>query len=252
MAEFVVTEGFGGAGEAGEQQVFEAVKAAYARTDALGYWRYPLNSSLNNLKEPDILLLDPEWGIVIIEVKNIPLSQVGGIQGYSWRLTTPYFGKTEINPYEQARGQAQAIIERIRNHPQLASVPVRALVALPRITRDAWETGGQAFLFSDTPILFGDELTPAAIERKIDKTPTIRRGQPLDDELFQTLLSAFGTGGSLPTLKREPEQATVPAPTATPSPALALRKIDLIRACAYCRYGAVLPSNESMRSQSNT
>jgi len=237
MGEFIVTESFGTAGEQGERQVVEALKAGLRKRACLGYWRYPLNSSLNNLKEPDILLLDPEWGIVIIEVKNIPLSQVGGIQGYSWRLTTPYFGKTEINPYEQARGQAQAIIERIRNHPQLASVPVRALVALPRITRDAWETGGQAFLFSDTPILFGDELTPAAIERKIDRTPTIRRGQPLDDDLFQTLLSAFGTGGSLPTPKKESEPAGIAAPAAPPSATPALRKIDLLTRAAEQRRG---------------
>jgi len=178
MSEFVVTESFNAAGEHGERQVIEALRTGLRKREGLGYWRYPLRSTQNNLKEPDILLLDPEWGIVIIEVKNIPMSQVGGIQGYSWRLTTPFFGRTEINPYEQARGQAQAIIERIRSHPQLLHVPVRALVALPRVTRDAWETGGQAFLFSDTPVLFGDELTPAAIERRIDRTPTIRRGHP--------------------------------------------------------------------------
>jgi len=131
MGEFIVTESFGTAGEQGERQVVEALKAGLRKRACLGYWRYPLNSSLNNLKEPDILLLDPEWGIVIIEVKNIPLSQVRGIQGYSWRLTTPYFGKTEINPYEQARGQAQAIIERIRTHPRLASERRNACACRP-------------------------------------------------------------------------------------------------------------------------
>ena len=36
------------------------------------------------------------------------------------------------------------------------------------------------------------------------------------------------------------------APRSTP----ARRKIEQIRAWAYCRYGAVLPSNDSIRSQS--
>jgi superfamily I DNA and RNA helicase len=231
MGEFIVTEGFSAAGEAGERQVVEALKDGLAqrKREYVGYWRYPLNTARNNLREPDILLLDQEWGVVIIEVKSIPLTQIGGIQGYSWRLNTPYFGRSEINPYEQARGQAQAIIERVRSHPQLAAVPVRALVALPLVSRDDWEKGGQAFLFSDTPLLFGDELTPAAIERRIDRAPTIRRGQPLDDELFQTLLSAFGTGGSLPVSRAAETALPLHTPAATlPRP----RKVDLLALAA--------------------
>lgn len=55
-----MTESFGTAGEHGERQVVEALKAGLRKRACLGYWRYPLDSSLNNLKEPDILLLNPE------------------------------------------------------------------------------------------------------------------------------------------------------------------------------------------------
>lgn len=223
MAEFIVTESVGAPGERGELQVIDGLRSALRRRESVCCWKYPLNTRQQHLHEPDVLLLDPEWGILIIEVKSIPMTQLASLQGYSWRLHHPYFGRTEINPYEQARRQAQAVIERIRNHPSLASVPVRALVALPRITRDEWERGGSTFLFSDTPILCSDELTPVAFERKVERTPTIRRGQPLDDETFKTLLSAFGTGGSLPVPKVE-----VPPAVLSPIQSAPLRKIDIL------------------------
>ncbi|ULH16661.1 NERD domain-containing protein [Deinococcus sp. KNUC1210] len=226
MAEFIVTESVGAAGEAGELRVIDGLRTALRKRSSVCFWKYPLNTRQQHLHEPDVLLLDPEWGIVIIEVKNIPMTQLAGIQGYSWRLHQPYFGRSEINPYEQARRQAQAVIERIRDHPHLNTVPVRALVALPRITRDEWERGGSTFLFSDTPILCGDELTPVAFERKVERTPTIRRGQPLDDETFRQLLSAFGTGGSLPVPPVEVPPVTAPAP---------LRKIDILAQAALQR-----------------
>ncbi|WP_420595123.1 NERD domain-containing protein [Deinococcus sp.] len=225
MAEFIVTESIGGPGERGEWQIIEGLRSALRKRETVCFWKYPLNTRQQHLHEPDVLLLDPEWGIVIIEVKALPIHHLADIQGYRWRLHEPYFERSEINPYEQARRQAQAIIERVRDHVSLGNVPVRALVALPLITRDEWERGGTSFLFSDTPILCGDELTPVAFERKVERTPTIRRGQPLDDETFKHLLSAFGTGGTLPS-------PPVVVPAAPSSAAAPLRKIDILALAA--------------------
>lgn len=89
MAEFIATEGFGGAGEQGEARVFEAVKAAYAGEEALGFWRYPLRTN-ETMREPDILVADPELGLVVIEVKSLPLDIIGSVSGYRWDLSRPY------------------------------------------------------------------------------------------------------------------------------------------------------------------
>ena len=139
MDEFIVTESIGAPGEYGELQVVEALKVALFRRATMGFWKYPLNTRQGQLHGPDILPLDPEWGIVILEVKNIPMRQLEGLDECSWPLRKPYFGRTELNPYEQARRQAQAVIERIRSHAALSAVSGRALVALPRITREKWE-----------------------------------------------------------------------------------------------------------------
>lgn len=129
-----MTEAFGGPGEAGEARVFEAVKAAYAGDEALGFWRYPLVTQ-ETVREPDILVADPELGLIVIEVKSLPLDVIAGLTGYRWDLARPYYGKAHLNPYEQARRQAHVLGElavRRGNLPQLAT---RAIVALPLITR---------------------------------------------------------------------------------------------------------------------
>ncbi len=88
MAEFIVTEAFGGPGEQGEARVFEAVKAAYAGEEALGFWRYPLVTR-ETVREPDILIADPELGLTVIEVKSLPLDMLAGVVGYRWDLSRP-------------------------------------------------------------------------------------------------------------------------------------------------------------------
>lgn len=227
MAEFIVTESTGAPGEYGELQIVDALRVALRKRETVVFWRYPLNTRQGQLREPDLLLLDPEWGIVVIEVKNIPMSQLESIQGFSWRLRTPYFGKHALDPYDQAKQQARVLIDRIRDHAVLGRVPVRALVGLPSITRDEWDTGGQTFLFNDTPLVLADELTAAKFERAVERAPCIRRGDPLDADTYRSLLSAFGTGGSLP---QSPVTAPPQGGTVT-----RLRKIDMLAQAAQQR-----------------
>ncbi|OOV11986.1 nuclease-related domain-containing DEAD/DEAH box helicase [Deinococcus sp. LM3] len=218
MADFVVTEAFGGPGEEGERRVFEAVKAAYAGEDVLGFWRYPLVTR-ETVREPDILIADPELGLVVIEVKSLPLDMIAGVSGYRWDLARPYYGKTHLNPYEQARKQAQLLGELAVRRGDLAQLATRALVALPLITREAWD-GRFGHLLSDVPMLFADELTPARLRAALERTPPVRYGQPLDDAAWAALRSALGTSGNVPKRVIRP-----PAPAATPAP---VRRADLV------------------------
>ncbi|MFW8626441.1 NERD domain-containing protein [Deinococcus sp. ME38] len=228
MARFIVTEATGAPGEVGELAIIDALRPALSSRDTVVFWRYPLNTRQGQLREPDLLLLDPEWGVVVIEVKNIPMGQIESIQGYAWRLSFPYFDRSVLEPYDQAKQQARVLIERMRDHPTLSGVPVRALVALPRVTRDEWNSAGQSFLFNDTPLLLGDELTATKFERAVEHTPCVRSGHALDDDTFKALLSAFGTGGSLPVAE------VTPRPTPGSGQAH-VRRIDLLAKAAQQR-----------------
>ena len=218
MAEFIVTEGFGGAGEAGEHLVFEAVKAVYARTDALGYWRYPLVTQ-ETVREPDILLAEPELGLVVVEVKSLPLDMLAGVSGYRWDLSRPYYGKMVLNPYEQARKQAQLLAELTVRRGGLGNLMVRALVAVPLITREQWDERF-GHLLIETPMLCADELTPARLRAAVERAAPVRYGEPLDDAQWQAVRRALGTSGAVPKREVKPVQpASVTAPA---------RRADLI------------------------
>ncbi|MFC4640011.1 ATP-binding domain-containing protein [Deinococcus hohokamensis] len=196
MAEFIVTEAFGGPGESGEARVFEAVKAAYAGDEALGFWRYPLITR-EIVREPDILIADPRLGLVVIEVKSLPLDIIARVTGYRWDLTRAYFDQLHLNPYEQARRQAQVLGELAVRRASLPQLATRAIVALPLITREAWD-GRFGHLLSDVPMVFADELTPARLRTALERTPPVRYGQPLAPEAWTALRSALGTSGTVP------------------------------------------------------
>ena len=218
VAEFIVTEAFGGPGEQGEARVFEAVKAAYAGEEALGFWRYPLVTR-ETVREPDILIADPELGVTVIEVKSLPLDVIAGIVGYRWDLARPYYGKLHLNPYEQARKQAQLLGEIAVRKTGLSQLATRAIVALPLITREAWDERF-GHLLSDVPLLFADQMTPARLRAALVQIPPVRYGEPLDDAAWLSLRSALGTSGNVP--KRQVVPITHQAPVTSP------RKADLI------------------------
>lgn len=202
VAEFIQTQEFGFAGEEGEKRVWEAVKEAFAGREALAFWRYPVVEE--SVREPDILILDAELGIIVIEVKSLPLSQIKRLSGYAWELSKPYFGKSSINPYEQAKAQLQAVLKQLRQRPGLGRVPGRVLVAAPLITRDDWEEGSLDTLVSDTPMLFGDQLSKAKLLRAVERAALIAQGDLLDERQWALLQRAFSTSGHIK--KTEPQE----------------------------------------------
>jgi len=216
MGSFIQSESLPGPGVQGEQQVWDAVKAAFRDREMLGYWHYPLVTE--RVREPDLLLLDPELGVIVIEVKSLPLRQIDRISGYRWDLTQPYFKQgLTINPFEQARMQLNLIMDRVRSRSGLDRVPGRCLVATPLISRDEWDAATFDTLVNDTPMLFSDQLTPAKLLRQLERTPTVARGKPLDEAEFARLCAVFSTGGSMPKRAGVPG-ADVPAtaPSAVP------------------------------------
>lgn len=218
MADFIVTEAFGSPGERGELQVVEALKAAYSGRDGLGYWKYPLKDR-HTQREPDILFAEPELGLVIIEVKSLPLDIIASVTGHTWHLARPYYGQMTLNPYLQATRQTTLIGETAIRKTGLSHITTRAIVALPLITREAWDARF-GHLISDVPMLFADQLSPARFRMALETTSPIHYGQPLHDGEWQMLCHALGTSGSMPRRQVQPVKADAPAP--------ARRKINLI------------------------
>ena len=149
---------------------------------------------------------------MVIEVKSLSLDMIGNVSGYRWYLTRPYYGKLTLNPYEQARRQAQLLGELAIRKAELPQLATRALVALPLIEREAWDERFGTLL-GEVPMLFADQLTPARLRRALEQAAPVRYGEALDDDAWLALRRALGTSGSLPQRRIQPPR---PAPAAAP------------------------------------
>ncbi|MDB9313555.1 pentapeptide repeat-containing protein [Spirulina sp. CS-785/01] len=188
--QFICTETLDQTGESGEKTVWHALQTAFKTHSCLAYWRYPIFSQQGTFrKEPDILILDQQLGIIIIEIKSIKLQQITNISGHQWQYNN-YF-TTSGNPYQQAENQLFTLLQFIDQEPQLQQkITARALISLPLITAEDWQTRNFHKLPSNPPILFKNSLTsPQLIHQQIQTTPPLHQGTPLTETQWQLLLS---------------------------------------------------------------
>ncbi|MCU0546384.1 MAG: pentapeptide repeat-containing protein [Oscillatoriaceae cyanobacterium Prado104] len=155
---FIATEPLGKSGETAEQRVWDAVCSAFAARECVAYWRYPIFSASGDFrKEPDILIVDFELGVIVIEVKAVAIDQIRGISGHRWDFQNFY--TTGGNPYQQAEHQLYAMLGYCDRETALrGKVSGRALVALPLISQQQWHDKEFNKLPSCPPIVFQDHL----------------------------------------------------------------------------------------------
>lgn len=185
---FITTEVFSQSGELGERQVWETVCHTFAQRHCIAYWRYPIFSKTGAFrKEPDILIVDAEFGLIVIEVKSITLEQIVGISGHVWELQQFY--TTRITPYQQAENQLYALLQYCQIESQLKhQVFGRAMVALPFILSESWQHRGLEKLPSSPPILFKDHLVnSSSILDFITQTPSLVPGKNLSPQQWELL-----------------------------------------------------------------
>ena len=192
---FIATEPLFLAGERAESQVWTGISQSFVQRDCIAYWRYPIFSKLGRFrKEPDILIVDAEWGLIIIEVKSITIEQILGIRGHCWELQESY--TTQANPYQQAENQLYALLEYCNLEEILRrAVPGRVLVALPRILESEWQYRGFDLLPSCPPILFREDLITESGEtgeklsliERIKTAPLLAKGGELSPEQWRVL-----------------------------------------------------------------
>lgn len=154
---FIATELFNSKGEAGEKLVWDSVRQAFERRECIAYWRYPIFARDSFRKEPDILIADSQFNLVVIEVKAIKIEQLVKIQGHRWQYQNYYtqYG----NPYQQAERQLFALLNYCDREPLLKQkVTARAIVALPYITQSQWQQKRFSRLPNSPPILFQEHL----------------------------------------------------------------------------------------------
>ncbi len=199
-SKFITTEPLGKSGQRGEKIVWDAVKNIFADRNCLSYWRYPIFSQVGNVrKEPDILIADFVFGLIVIEVKAVTIDQIVSINGHRWEFRNFYTKYS--NPYEQAENQLFALLGYCDREPLLRRQTTgRTLVALPLITLEEWQQKGFNKLPSCPPIIFKNHLnlsksttTPNhPFIQYIQKTTPVIKGKNLNDEQWKLLLAVLG------------------------------------------------------------
>jgi len=171
---FITTEPLGKGGEGGEQKTWDAVQKAFRDRTCIGYWRYPIFSKVGkSRKEPDILIVDAQLGLIVIEIKSVTIDQILAITGHRWEFQNYY--TTSSNPYQQAENQLFSLLGYCDREPILRrKVTGRALICLPLITETEWYQSGFYQLPSCPPIIFQDNIVSgneAVVQLTRDQTP---------------------------------------------------------------------------------
>jgi superfamily I DNA and RNA helicase len=189
---FITTEPLNKSGEESEQQVWDTIREVFADRECLAYWRYPIFSKVGKFrKEPDILIADPQLGLIVIEIKSVTIDQIVAIAGHRWQFQHYY--TISSNPYEQAENQLFALLGYCDREPSLRrKVSGRALVCLPLITEDQWYDSGFYQLPSCPPIIFQNHLRVSAsicgsLIKQLQQTSPIIKGSPLTEKQWKLL-----------------------------------------------------------------
>lgn len=174
---FITTEPLGKGGEGGEQKAWDAVQKAFRDRTCIGYWRYPIFSKVGkSRKEPDILIVDAQLGLIVIEIKSVTIDQILAITGHRWEFQNYY--TTSSNPYQQAENQLFSLLGYCDREPILRrKVTGRALICLPLITEAEWYQSGFYQLPSCPPIIFQDNIISwTFLIKRIQQTSPIIKG----------------------------------------------------------------------------
>ncbi|WP_298608862.1 DEAD/DEAH box helicase [uncultured Thiothrix sp.] len=205
LSTFIETENIAKEGLAGEQRVWQACKNAFSGRQCLAFWRYPIFSNLGEKrKEPDILLIDRELGVIVIEVKSISIDQIQAIDGHSWTYNNFY--KKSGSPYAQAEDYLFAVLGRSDREQKLRrQIRGRALVALPNISESEWKAKNFDQSLACPPILFANQLGAVTLLRNFENTPPVQAASNLSDYQWALLLSVIGGSQVMRKPKIEPQ-----------------------------------------------
>ncbi|MFM7367780.1 MAG: DNA/RNA helicase, partial [Sphaerospermopsis kisseleviana] len=200
-SKFITTEAI--KNQDGEQKVWDAVRGAFADRNCIGYWRYPIFFKVGETrKEPDILIVDREFGVLVIAVQSLNIDQITNINRQTWQLQNS--DVTEINPYQIVEHQLRSIISYSDREAALwRKINGRAIIALPHITSQQWQEKGFHELPDIPPIIFQDQLGKAGLIERINQANIIIPGENIEDKNWELLLSVVG---GTPVLRKPPRE----------------------------------------------
>jgi superfamily I DNA and RNA helicase len=191
-SKFIITEAL----TTEQQGVWNTIRGAFTERNCIAYWQYPIFSQVGEVrKEPDILIIDRELGLVAIQILPVTISQIVAINDEIWQLQN--FETAEVKPHQLVEHQLRALIAYSDREPAIwRKVSARGIVALPHITQEQWQERGFQQLANSQNILFQNQLDLetgnfTSLQNYISQTSPIIPGENLEDKDWQLLLSVM-------------------------------------------------------------
>ncbi len=203
LSRFITTEAIPPNDHDSYQKVWDAVKSAFSsRKSSIGYWRYPLFLQVGDRrKEPDILVVDQAWGIIVIEVCTAKIEQITSVNNnyidFSDESFKENYSLSNISKYVQIL-RTYCDQEPIRGSESDIQNKVigRTLIAFPYISTEEWQKKGLSGTEEGLPFLFNNQMGEAGLRSRIEKAKFTIEGQSLNDSQYRTLLTVI-SGNSI-------------------------------------------------------
>ena len=198
LPRFITTEAIAPNNDAGYQKVWGAVRPAFSsRESSIGYWRYPLFLQVGDRrKEPDILVVDQQWGIIVIEVCPVKIEQITSVNNnqiqFSDNVLQSNYSLENISQYVQVL-RKYCDQEPIKNPESDIQQKIigRTLIAFPNISTEEWQQKGLSGTEEGLPFIFNNQLGEVGLKNRIEKAQAAITGESLNDSQYKSLLSVI-------------------------------------------------------------
>ena len=129
--------------------------------------------------EPDFILYGNALGLLVLEVKDWEIDQIGEVTPHTFKFWTGAKEETRTNPDRQAKGYVNELMDLLKSHPEFhqgggahggrLKIPLGRMVVFPQITRKDYLERGLDRLISLDRVLLAEDLEPAG-EIGVDST----------------------------------------------------------------------------------
>ena len=154
---------------AGERKVFRFLHdAARPDRDFIAWYEPTIGSSG---AEPDFILYGNSLGLLVLEVKDWEIDQIGEVNPHTFKFWTGDKEETRTNPDRQAKGYVNELMDLLEEHPEFhqstgphggqLKIPVGRMVVFPHINRKDYLDRGLNQVITLDRTLLAEDLEPA-------------------------------------------------------------------------------------------
>jgi superfamily I DNA and RNA helicase len=192
LSRFITTEAIDSQDQNNYHRIWDAVKSAFSpRNNSVGYWRYPLFLEINNeRREPDILIVDQEWGLIVINIVNVTINDLVSVENQNITFTENF---SKFNNFLENTDQyIQVLTNYTQENESLKNkITGRNLIIFPQMNSQEWQQKGWLGIEEGSSFIFNNQLGEVTLKNRLEKAQPIIKGNSLDDFQYQILLSVI-------------------------------------------------------------